>query len=136
MGDRLTKPSNSKKILNLHDPDVCQHPTTHLTQAGNKAALWWVCNACGTRFERFRMEDNLEPTEHTIMTWGRYSGLTYGQIFHDHRDYIEWALMTWNVSADNSPEMERFANWIMKEEVRQSTPGMDFEMADQDDDII
>ena len=48
----------------------------------------------------------------------------------------EWALMTWNVGADNSTQMDRFANWIMREEIRQSTPGMDFEMADPDEDTI
>ena len=34
------------------------------------------------------------------------------------------------------PTMDRFANWIMKEELRQSTPEADFEMADREDDII
>ena len=136
MGQRLKEASKSKKILNLHDPDVCPHLTTHLVHGGNGKALWWVCNACGSRYERFRMEENLEPTEHTIMTWGKYSGKTFGQIFHNHREYIEWALMTWNVNADVSPQMKRFVEWILKEEVRQATPGMDFEMADAEEDII
>ena len=75
----------------------------------------------------------MEPTEHSILTWGNHSGKTYGQTFHDHPDYIQWAVTTWNVGADSSPQLNRLVEWILKEEIRQATPETDFEMADTSD---
>ena len=102
------------------DPTMCLHPTESLMPRGSKALKWWTCKLCLRRWERIPLSayqpKNSDLNELDLVTFGKYAGLTYGNLYETDKNYVEWVLMTAEQSNDTSPGLQRLAKYFIDKE--------------------
>jgi hypothetical protein len=105
------------------DPSLCQHPTDLMFARGGRGdKKWWLCQACGTRWQRIPLDD-LAPRTETLgsrdrITFGKYLGQSYQQVYLNHPDYCQWVLQTAETGDAPSWMLIRFAKWLATKEAR------------------
>ena len=60
------------------------------------------------------------PIDSEVVSFGRYAGKTYLQIYQEHRDYTEWVLRTVESGDSPSPALRRLANYLVTKEARET----------------
>ena len=141
------------------DPEVCDHPTSHMKPRSNlhrKAdgdvggKQWFTCLKCQSRWERTPLQAEEEPPEGkdwSLMGFGRWRDLTYQEVLEQHPDYAEWCELIVETE-EASAQMEKFVRWKvskLKQEKEPEAEGEDnpipsdsevfSEWVDEDEDI-
>ena len=117
------------------DPLTCQHPTEQMLARGGRGnKKWWLCQSCGTRWERIRLDD-FHPKTETLggrdrITFGQYMGKTYQQVYMNHSDYCQWVLHTAETGDSPGWALKRFARWL---EMKLACPAEDYAAARMDE---
>ena len=76
---------------------------------------------CQSRGERMPMTiPTGSPADDDQVTFGRHQGLTFLQIYQNHRDYAEWVLRTIESGDETSPGLRRLAEYLVTKEAMQT----------------
>ena len=104
-------------VINL--PEMCQHESKYMKGRGDKKSMWWTCISCQSRWER-RPLDTIPMTGPTtdkeVLTFGKCVGQTYLQTATKNQDYCQWILQTADGDGDTSPQLKRFAQYLVMRE--------------------
>jgi hypothetical protein len=113
------------------DPAVCQHPSHAMKARGNTTTKWWTCAQCLSRWERLAVEQisNLqeEPEDLSILTFGKYMGSSYAEVYEMDKPYCSWILNTAE-KGDSSPLLQHFAQYLQVKELEATYEMDSFEM--------
>ena len=123
VGKQLEKAKGAKDMKkHTHDPMMCQHPSEKMSGRGGRGDLkWWICQACGTRWERVplsKFETTAQPSCKDLLTFGRHAGKTYDFVYRNHINYCEWILKTAESGDDACDQLIKFARYLATREVR------------------
>ena len=123
VGKQLEKAKGAKDMKkHTHDPMICQHPSDKMSGRGGRGDLkWWICQACGTRWERVplsKFETTAQPNCKDLLTFGRHAGKTYDFVYLNHINYCEWILKTAESGDDACDQLIKFARYLATREVR------------------
>ena len=111
-------------------PTTCEHPSSTLQARAAKTQAWWLCKACGSRFDRLRLDRGvtpidakgleastqapLLPNDTTILTFGRHQGKTVRELRYHQASYCDWMVTTAVEAPDKCQEMLRqIATFLM-----------------------
>jgi len=125
MGRELTAGTGKKdQARTSMDPTMCQHPTADLMPRGSKTNKWWTCKLCQRRWEReflsqYQPKGSDGLNELDLVTFGKYAGETYNQVYETDRSYVDWVLMTAEQSNESSPGLQRLAKYFVEKESRE-----------------
>ena len=105
-----------------HDPLTCQHPTDNIQGRGGRNGLkWWICLACGARWERIPLsqyETDSPGLDKDLITFGKHMGKTYETVLRTDLPYCQWALQTVESGDSHSPQLKKFAKYVVSKENR------------------
>jgi hypothetical protein len=102
------------------DPLICMHPADKMKGRGNRSDLTWYCRACGNRWKRIPLSDYEPSTQTTIqqtdaITFGKYMGKTYRQVWDLDPAYCQWILVTAE-AGEATTMIRRFAQYVAQME--------------------
>ena len=124
VGKELKEAKGAKDVTkHTHDPMVCQHPSDKMLGRGGRNDLkWWICQACGTRWERLPLvkfeSTGAQPRCKDLITFGMHCGKTYDTVYLNHPEYCDWILRTAESGDDASAVLKKFARYLATREVR------------------
>ena len=126
VGKELREATGKKDTSkHTHDPMICQHPSDKMLARGGRNDLrWWVCQACGARWERIpssKFETSSNPSQKDRLNFGMYAGKTYETVHSNHPSYCEWILKTAESGDGASAPLKKFARWLATREARSPT---------------
>jgi len=102
------------------DPLLCSHPAPSMKGRGNRSDLTWYCKECGNRWKRIPLSD-FEPSLHTtilhtdIITFGKYMGRTYRQVWNLDPPYCQYIMQSAEVGEATAP-VRRLAQYMAQME--------------------
>ena len=109
------------------DPTMCQHNVSDMQPRGNKTEKWWTCQKCLSRWERIPIRLSNDPTaaepqppinqDETLLTFGKYAGETFLQVYLQDPQYCEWAMRTAQQTTQYT-ELTPFAQYILHQKTR------------------
>ena len=105
---------------------LCDHPDSAMKRGGNDnrksggGTKWWTCDLCKQRWERIPMatispDYNQVPTDHDLLTQGRYMGSTYLEVITQDWPYCEWVVTT-SHQESSMPWINHFALCILNQQ--------------------
>ena len=126
VGKELREATGKKDTTkHTHDPMTCQHPSDKMLGRGGRNDLrWWVCQACGTRWERIhssKFETSSNPCQKDRLNFGSHAGKTYEFVYQNQPAYCDWILRTAESGDGASPQLKNFARWLATRENRSPT---------------
>ena len=105
-----------------HDPLTCQHPSENTRGRGGRNELrWWICLNCGTRWERIPLseyETDSPGHDKDFITFGKHLGKTYETVLRTDPPYCQWALQTVESGDSHSPQLKKFAKYVVSKDNR------------------
>jgi len=104
-------------VINL--PEMCQHESRYMKTRGNRTTKWWTCVSCQSRWERRPLDTTPAtgpPTDTEVLTFGKFVGQTYLQTATMNPNYCKWILQTADGDGDSSPQLTRFAQYLVSRE--------------------
>ena len=126
VGRQLAQASQSKKPART-EPALCPHPVTRdnkkvMIRGGNqsKTKKWWTCRDCHTRWERKAMTDvegqGILYDKHSLMVFGKYTGMTFSQVEKTDQDYCKWVIKTYETEKTMCEGLTAFAEYLLGQE--------------------
>ena len=105
-------------------PEQCHHPLASMKPRGNRNQKWWTCLQCQARLERKSIDHDAEITPNDLMNFGTYATMTYEEVVIHHPVYCGWVTNTMELESEVSPQLARFAQYlIMREEPEPTIEG-------------
>ena len=92
---------------------------------GNRHQKWWTCMQCQARWERHEFNQTAQGLPTDLMNFGAYATMTYEEVATQHPAYCQWALQTMSVEEDISPQLKRFALYLIAREAEDRTVPME-----------
>ena len=103
---------------------MCQHPEHAMTRRGNQAQRSWICVDCLNRWERLDFSEinqtGLEPSHTDLLSFGKYMGSTYQEVYLNDQEYCQWAMATVAVESSTSLPLRQFATYIHNQQIAQT----------------
>ena len=117
-GEIVGKPMTPGEGRVEMDPEQCQHPTDRMKRAGNKAAKWWTCQQCQSRWTRMSLEDAVPtgiPRGSEILFFGKHVGKTFAHVFDNLPSYAQWVIRTAQEHGEEAqPQLLRLAKYLAR----------------------
>ena len=140
------KPGEGKEDLKKKsmDPVMCQHPDEAMKKRGNnEECMWWLCAQCCSRWERRKISEISTLTGHpsgfNILTFGKFSGSMFQQVYDSSPDYCQWVLDTLEKDGakSQSKNFVNFAEYILNTKMAEQYAADEFSQVggDQTEDM-
>ena len=99
VADRLEDGQGKQDLSRkTQDPSMCTHPEDSMMMRGAKLEKdnHWLCKDCCARWSRrplanYRMAYSTEPDHKNLVTFGKYTGMTYQKAYEDQQ-FVQFAI--------------------------------------------
>ena len=136
---------NETKIYDLI-PTQCPHQETDMQSRSAGSKAWWLCKTCGSRWDRFTLNDpptasSLSsrrsaqgsgfaprlPDDSTEISFGRHKGMNIRTLRMTQRSYLAWMIHT-AMEEDAQPDLRAAATYLM---IKAALDGEDYLEAEE-----
>ena len=117
--------------------DQCNHPEQRMYRRGNRHGIWWHCNLCLSRWERFQPASHVQdmPKDDDTVSFGKHQGKTHKQVYEEAPQYCHWACQTAEEDFDNADmRLIALANYTRKRQMNEAEGPQFPDNSDMDED--